>query len=90
MSDIEAKVKSLRYGLEVPTAGHACSHHAHGGGLAPLLELPLVVASGVLLAPSNARPVLTSSCISTMSDAASFDMPAAINARSTSTGGNSK
>lgn len=49
LGDVEAKVKSLRYGLEVPMAGHACSHHAHGGGLAPLLELPLVVASGVLL-----------------------------------------
>ncbi|KFE63570.1 heavy metal translocating P-type ATPase [Hyalangium minutum] len=49
LGDIEAKVKALRYGLEVPMAGHACSHHAHGGGLAPLLELPLVVASGALL-----------------------------------------
>ncbi|RYZ36682.1 MAG: heavy metal translocating P-type ATPase, partial [Myxococcaceae bacterium] len=50
LSDVEARVKALGYGLEVPMAGHACSHHAHGGGLAPLLELPLVVASGVLLA----------------------------------------
>lgn len=49
LGDVEAKVKALRYGLEVPSAGHACSHHAHGGGLAPKLELPLVVASGVLL-----------------------------------------
>ncbi|HEX8441918.1 heavy metal translocating P-type ATPase [Archangium sp.] len=49
LPDVEARVKSLGYGLEVPTAGHVCSHHAHGGGLAPLLELPLVVASGVLL-----------------------------------------
>lgn len=49
LSDVEARVKALGYGLEVPTAGHVCSHHAHGGGLAPLLELPLVVASGVLL-----------------------------------------
>ncbi|HEX8826205.1 MAG TPA: heavy metal translocating P-type ATPase [Archangium sp.] len=49
LSDAEARVKSLGYGLEVPTAGHVCSHHAHGGGLAPLLELPLVVVSGVLL-----------------------------------------
>lgn len=49
LSDIEAKVKSLGYGLEVPMAGHACSHHAHGGGLAPKLEMPLVVVSGVLL-----------------------------------------
>jgi len=49
LDEVEARVKSLGYGLEVPTAGHVCSHHAHGGGLAPLLELPLVVASGVLL-----------------------------------------
>ena len=49
LQDVEAKVKSLRYALEVPMAGHVCSHHAHGGGLAPKLELPLVVASGVLL-----------------------------------------
>jgi Cd2+/Zn2+-exporting ATPase len=49
LSDVEAKVKSLGYGLEVPMAGHACSHHAHGGGLAPKLEMPLVVVSGVLL-----------------------------------------
>ena len=49
LSDIEAKVKSLGYGLEVPMAGHACSHHAHGGGLAPKLEMPLMVVSGILL-----------------------------------------
>ncbi len=49
LSAVETRVKALRYGLEVPSAGHACSHHAHGGGLAPKLELPLVVASGVLL-----------------------------------------
>jgi Cd2+/Zn2+-exporting ATPase len=47
--DVEAKAKALGYTLEVPTAGHACSHHAHGGGLAPLLEMPLVGVSGVLL-----------------------------------------
>ncbi|PTL75869.1 cation-translocating P-type ATPase [Vitiosangium sp. GDMCC 1.1324] len=50
LHDVEARVKSLGYALEVPTAGHVCSHHAHGGGLAPKLELPLVVVSGVLLA----------------------------------------
>lgn len=49
LHDVEARTKSLGYELEVPTAGHVCSHHAHGGGLAPLLEMPLVVASGVLL-----------------------------------------
>ncbi|MBU8895278.1 heavy metal translocating P-type ATPase [Corallococcus sp. M34] len=50
LKDVEARAQALGYALEVPTAGHACSHHAHGGGLAPKLELPLVVASGVLLA----------------------------------------
>ncbi|WP_426736061.1 heavy metal translocating P-type ATPase [Myxococcus faecalis] len=49
LKDIESRAKSLGYTLEVPSHGHACSHHAHGGGLAPLLEMPLVVASGVLL-----------------------------------------
>lgn len=49
LKDIEAQAKSLGYTLEVPSHGHACSHHAHGGGLAPLLEMPLVVAAGVLL-----------------------------------------
>ncbi|WP_224366786.1 heavy metal translocating P-type ATPase [Hyalangium versicolor] len=49
LEDVEARVRKLKFGLEVPTAGHVCSHHAHGGGLAPKLELPLVVASGVLL-----------------------------------------
>lgn len=49
LEDVEARVKKLKFVLEVPTAGHVCSHHAHGGGLAPKLELPLVVASGVLL-----------------------------------------
>jgi Cd2+/Zn2+-exporting ATPase len=49
LKDVEAKAKQLGYALEVPSSGHACSHHAHGGGLAPLLEMPLVVVSGVLL-----------------------------------------
>ncbi|MCE9672028.1 cadmium-translocating P-type ATPase [Myxococcus stipitatus] len=49
LRDIETQAKSLGFVLEVPSHGHACSHHAHGGGLAPLLEMPLVVASGVLL-----------------------------------------
>ncbi|MET0403569.1 MAG: heavy metal translocating P-type ATPase [Cystobacter sp.] len=50
LEDIEAHVKGLGYGLEEPTAGHVCSHHAHGGGLAPRLETPLVGLAGVLLA----------------------------------------
>ncbi|NTX15687.1 heavy metal translocating P-type ATPase [Myxococcus sp. CA056] len=49
LKGIETGAKKLGYTLEVPSHGHACSHHAHGGGLAPLLEMPLVVASGVLL-----------------------------------------
>ncbi|MCP3141486.1 heavy metal translocating P-type ATPase [Pyxidicoccus sp. QH1ED-7-1] len=49
LKDVEAKAKALGYALEVPTSGHACSHHAHGGGLAPLLEMPLVGVAGVLL-----------------------------------------
>jgi len=46
---IEARVKALNFELEEPEKGHACSFHAHGGGLAPKLEIPLVVAAGVLL-----------------------------------------
>jgi Cd2+/Zn2+-exporting ATPase len=49
LKDVEAKAKALGFALEVPTQGHACSHHAHGGGLAPLLEMPLVGVAGVLL-----------------------------------------
>jgi len=49
LKEMEAKAKALGYALEVPTQGHACSHHAHGGGLAPLLEMPLMVVAGVLL-----------------------------------------
>lgn len=47
---VEQKVKALGYELEVPQAGHACSCHAHGSGLAPLLEWPLIYSSGILLA----------------------------------------
>ncbi|NJL73178.1 MAG: hypothetical protein HC888_17365 [Candidatus Competibacteraceae bacterium] len=46
---IESQVQALNFELEEPEKGHACSFHAHGGGLAPLLEIPLVVAAGVLL-----------------------------------------
>ena len=48
--DIEKRLAVLGYELEIPTAGHACSHHAHGSGLAPRLALPLGISSGVLLA----------------------------------------
>ncbi len=47
---IEARVRSVGYELEEPERGHVCSHHAHSGGLAPKLEMPLVIASGVLIA----------------------------------------
>ena len=46
---IESQVQALNFELEEPEKGHACSFHAHGGGLAPMLEIPLVVAAGVLL-----------------------------------------
>ncbi|MCC6623931.1 MAG: heavy metal translocating P-type ATPase [Deltaproteobacteria bacterium] len=46
--DIERAIKRLGYTLEVPTSGHACSHHSHGGGLAPRLELPFSFVSGGL------------------------------------------
>ncbi len=47
---IEARVGAVGYELEEPERGHVCSHHAHSGGLAPKLEMPLVIASGVLIA----------------------------------------
>lgn len=48
-SQVEAVVKKLGYRLEVPTSGHACALHSHGGGLAPRLELPFAFGSGVLV-----------------------------------------
>jgi Cd2+/Zn2+-exporting ATPase len=47
--DLEARVRALGYELEIPAPGHACSHHAHGSGLAPRLALPLSLLSGALL-----------------------------------------
>ena len=47
---IAKKVDAFGYRLETPEKGHVCSHHAGAGGLAPKLEMPLVVAAGVLLA----------------------------------------
>ncbi|MEQ1569246.1 MAG: cadmium family heavy metal-translocating P-type ATPase, partial [Myxococcota bacterium] len=47
---IERKVAAVGYELETPSAGHACSHHAHSGGLAPALEMPLTLGAGALLA----------------------------------------
>jgi len=49
MGDIEARVRTLGYELEEPEHGHACAFHSHGSGLAPKLEMPLVLASGVLI-----------------------------------------
>jgi Cd2+/Zn2+-exporting ATPase len=49
-AQIEKKVDAFGYRLEIPEKGHVCSHHAGPGGLAPKLEMPLVVTSGVLLA----------------------------------------
>ncbi len=49
-AEVEAKVKSIGYELEEPEHGHVCAFHSHGNGLAPRLEMPLVVVSGVLIA----------------------------------------
>ncbi len=43
-------VGSHGYALEVPVHGHACSMHAHASGLAPVLQMPLAIGAGVLLA----------------------------------------
>ena len=50
LKQLEARVRSSGYELEEPQKGHACSCHAHGSGLAPLLEMPLCFAAGALLA----------------------------------------
>jgi Cd2+/Zn2+-exporting ATPase len=47
---IEKRVEVIGYALEVPEPGHACSMHAHGGGLAPRLQMPLAFTAGGLLA----------------------------------------
>ncbi|MBL8739434.1 MAG: heavy metal translocating P-type ATPase [Myxococcales bacterium] len=49
LKQIEARVAAVGYELEVPAAGHTCSMHGGGGGLAPKLELPLSISAGVLL-----------------------------------------
>ena len=49
-SQIESKVRNVGYELEEPEHGHVCAFHSHGSGLAPKLEMPLVVVSGVLIA----------------------------------------
>lgn len=48
--EIDKRIKALGYELEEPEKGKACSFHAHGGGLAPKLQMPLSIAGGVLLA----------------------------------------
>jgi Zn2+/Cd2+-exporting ATPase len=50
LGDIEAKVKKIGFELEEPEHGHTCPHHAGHGGHEPKLEMPLVIAAGVLLA----------------------------------------
>ena len=50
LKQLEARVRSSGYELEEPQKGHACSCHAHGSGLAPLLEMPLCFAAGLMLA----------------------------------------
>ncbi|MBS2040936.1 heavy metal translocating P-type ATPase [bacterium] len=49
LKQLEARVRSSGYELEEPQKGHACSCHAHGSGLAPLLEMPLCFAAGGFL-----------------------------------------
>ncbi len=46
---IKKAVHGLGYTLEVPEPGKACSMHAHGGGLAPQLQMPLAIGAGALL-----------------------------------------
>jgi Zn2+/Cd2+-exporting ATPase len=48
--DIEKRVRAVGYELEIPEHGHACAFHSHGSGLAPKLEMPLVIVAGVLIA----------------------------------------
>ncbi len=48
--EIDKRVHALGYELEEPEKGHACSFHAHGGGLAPQLQMTLSIVGGVLLA----------------------------------------
>lgn len=47
--DITKRVQALGHDLDPVTHGSACSHHHHQGGLAPVLAMPLSVASGVCL-----------------------------------------
>jgi Zn2+/Cd2+-exporting ATPase len=49
-SQIEARTRAIGYELEEPERGHVCSHHAHRGGLAPRLEMPLIITAGILIA----------------------------------------
>ena len=49
LKQLEARVRNSGYELEEPQKGHACSCHAHGSGLAPLLEMPLCFTAGFLL-----------------------------------------
>ena len=49
LKQVESRIRASGYELEEPQKGHACSCHAHGSGLAPLLEMPLVGLSGLLL-----------------------------------------
>jgi Cd2+/Zn2+-exporting ATPase len=60
LKQLEARVRNSGYELEEPQKGHACSCHAHGSGLAPLLEMPLCLAAGFLLALGSALPHLAS------------------------------
>jgi Cd2+/Zn2+-exporting ATPase len=60
---VVARVRELGYELEVPEHGHACSMHAHGGGLAPWLQMPLAIGAGALLAVGFAVEKLAASSV---------------------------
>jgi Cd2+/Zn2+-exporting ATPase len=60
---IHAVVKKLGYTLEVPVAGKACSMHAHGGGLAPWLQMPLAIGAGIVLAVAFGMEKLAASAV---------------------------
>ncbi|NVB77832.1 MAG: heavy metal translocating P-type ATPase, partial [Kofleriaceae bacterium] len=60
---ITKAVEKLGYQLEVPEHGHACSMHAHGGGLAPWLQMPLAIGAGVLLGVGFALEKLAASTV---------------------------
>lgn len=60
---IHERVRSMGYSLEVPVHGKACSMHAHGGGLAPWLQMPLAIGAGITLAVAFTMEKLAASAV---------------------------